>query len=286
MSSASTSASGDAQMTSTTHERGRSSGEDGFTIIEVMIAMVILVVGVLGTVVLLEGSMSSTARTTAREQGTNVARDLVERSRQFAYSSMTMVPTAAIPASATNPGAPATPGAPTVLRNSLPASDNATAVTGSPPNSTFDVTRRNTTYTVTVFACSVDDPSDGIGVGDATFCAGSNGVVAPGNPPPGVASSINILGIGIAGLAAGGSLLQTVCNATGPGNPITAAVTGLVSNVAPISLCPTAVGSTSTVAYDASADDMRRVRIDVSWSRSGYSGSVSQTTVLTNPLQN
>jgi type II secretory pathway pseudopilin PulG len=271
-------------MTSTSHERGRSSGEDGFTIIEVMIAMVILIVGVLGTVVLLEGSMSSTARTTAREQGTNVARDLVERSRQFAYSSMTMVPTAAIPASATSPGAPATPGAPAVLRNSLPASDNATAVTGSPPLSTFELTRRNTTYTVTVFACSVDDPSDGIGVGDATFCAGSNGVVAPGDPPPGVATSVNVLGLGI-GLAASGSLLQTVCNATGPGNPITPAVTSLVSSVAPVSLCPTAVGATSTVAYDASADDMRRVRIDVSWSRGGYSGNVSQTTILSNPLQ-
>jgi len=257
----------------------KGSGEAGFTIIEVMVAMVILIIGALGTVILVEGGMSSTASTAAREQGTNLARDLVERSRQFSFASMT---TAAAPATAS---APATPGAPTVLRNALPASDNATAVTGTAPLSKFEITRRGTTYTVTVFACSVDDPTDGIGVGDATFCAGSNGVVAPGTPAPGVAASINVLGLGIP-LAFGGSLLQTVCNATGPGNPITPAVSSLVSKIAPISVCPTPVSGTSNVAYDATPDDLRRVRIDVKWtSRSGRLGSVSQTTLLTNPLQ-
>jgi Tfp pilus assembly protein PilV len=117
--------------------------EAGYTIVEVMVAMVILVFGVLGTLVLMEGSLSSTSRTTAREQGTNLARDLVERSRQAAYADVTVST------------------APQILRATLPASDGATAVTGSPPLSTFQVTRRNVLYTVTVFACSIDDPSDG-----------------------------------------------------------------------------------------------------------------------------
>ena len=60
--------------------------EHGMTIIEVMVAMFILVVGVLGTLVLIEGGLSSTSSTTAREQGTNLARDLVERSRQAGYT--------------------------------------------------------------------------------------------------------------------------------------------------------------------------------------------------------
>ena len=91
----------------------------------------------------------------AREQGTNLARDLLERSRQAAYADVTVST------------------APQILRATLPASDGATAVTGSPPLSTFQVTRRNVLYTVTVFACSIDDPSDGVGQGNATFCGAS-----------------------------------------------------------------------------------------------------------------
>jgi type IV pilus assembly protein PilV len=269
-------------MTSTAHERGRVSGDDGFTIIEVMIAMLIMIVGVLGTFQLLEGSMSSTARTTAREQGTNLARDLVERSRQFAFSSMMMVPTAAIPVSATNPGAPATLGAPAVLQASLPSSDNATAVTGTPPDSTFNVTRRNTTYTVKVFACSIDDPSDGIGKGDATFCAATSGGGGPGTPTGVPAASVNVLGIQV---VAAGSLLQTVCNAVGTDTTILNTLAAAVSPVAPLSACSSGGTSNGTVAFDNTPDDLRRVRIDVSWTKAGHTGSVSQTTLLTNPLQ-
>ena len=69
---------------------GRFTDEGGFTIVEVVVAMVILIVAVLGTLVLVEGSLASTSRTTAREQGTNLARDLVERSRQAGYANMTM----------------------------------------------------------------------------------------------------------------------------------------------------------------------------------------------------
>ena len=48
--------------------------------------MVVLLVGVLGTLTMIEGSLASTSRTTAREQATNLARDLVERSRQADYA--------------------------------------------------------------------------------------------------------------------------------------------------------------------------------------------------------
>ncbi|MDP2710536.1 MAG: hypothetical protein Q8O56_04900 [Solirubrobacteraceae bacterium] len=223
--------------------------------------MLILIVGVLGTLTLIEGSMASTSATTAREQGTNLARDLVERSRQAAYEDMTMA------------------AAPTTLRGMLPASDNASAVTGAPPTSTFEVTRRNVVYKVTVFACSIDDPTDGAGQGDATFCETPTVTPTPGDPPPGPAASVNVLGIAV-NLA--GSLLDTVCNAVGTNTQILNTLTSLVSNVAPISVC--ASTTSGTVAFDAHPDDLRRVRIDVSWTRGG-SGSVSQTTLLTNPRQ-
>lgn len=230
-------------------------GERGMTLIEVMVAMVILLIGVLGTLIVLQGSQRSTTRTTAREQGTNLARDLIERTRQAAYTNVTMSL------------------APATLRATLPASDGATALTGS----TFAVTRRNVVYTVTVSACSIDDPTDGAGVGDATFCSAPT---AAGPPPPGPAAAVNVLGIAV---TAGGSLLETVCGALGVSS-ILAQLTAAVTPVTPISICPAAAGG-GGVQYDSRPDDLRRVRIDVTWDRVGP-GSLSQTTLLTNPLQN
>lgn len=227
--------------------------------------MVIMLIGVLGTLTLVEGSLSSTSQTTAREQGTNLARDLVERTREAAYADVTMAD------------------APAKLRAKLPASDAATPLTGA--DMTFNVRRRGVTYTVKVFACSIDDPTDGAGQGDATFCAASTGPVVPGTPPPGPAAPVNVLGVDILGLgiSAGGTLLQTVCNALG--NPsVFQQLSNLVSAVAPISVCP--AGSGGTVAFDRQPDDLRRVRIGVSWTpRGGQLQQLSQTTLLTNPRQ-
>lgn len=245
-------------MTIRPHVRPDASGEDGFTIIEVMVAMLILLIGVLGTFTLMEGSLSSTARTSAREQGTNLASDLVERSHQVAYDNMTLA------------------SAPATLRSSLPASDNVGPLSGS----SFTVTRRNTTYGVTVFACSIDDPSDGAGQGDATFCLTPTVPPAPGAAAPGVAASVNVLGIGV---SVGGSLLQTVCNAAGLGT-IGSMLSAGLSSVAPLSVCPSG-SAVSVVGYDPTPDDLRRVRIDVSWTKAGHKGSLSQTTLLTNPNQ-
>ena len=232
--------------------------ERGITVVEVMAAMVILLVGVLGTLVLVQGGFASTSATTAREQATSLARDLVERTRQAPYASVTMS------------------AAPAALRAMLPASDGATALSGADLR-TFQVTRRNVTYTVSIFACSIDDPTDGAGQGDATFCAAPTGTIVPGSAPPGPAAAVNVLGIGV---TAGGSALQTVCNAVGTDTTILNRLTSAVSRVAPLSAC--ASTASGTVPYDSTPDDLRRIRIDVSWTR-GSGGSVSQTTLLTNP---
>lgn len=227
------------------------------TIVEVMAAMLILVVGVLGTLVLIEGGIASTSRTTAREQGTNLARDLVERTRQAAYADVT------------------TDAAPATLRAMLPASDAVGPLSG-PESRTFTLTRRNVQYTVTVFACSIDDPTDGAGVGDATFCEMPTGPVAPGDPAPGSAAAVNVLGIAV---TAGANPLATVCGSLGI-TSIADRLAAVVDAVAPLSVCP----GGDTAMYDRRPDDLRRVRVDVAWNR-GAAGSVSQTTLLTNPLQ-
>ena len=232
--------------------------------VEVMAAMVILIIGVLGTLVLVEGSMSSTSRTTAREQATSLARDLVERSRQVDYKNLTYAL------------------APATLRGTLPASDAVGPLTvTSPTSAKFTVKRRNVTYTADVFACSIDDPTDGAGAGDTTFCADPKADGnEPGTPEPGLAVGVNVLGI--AGITAGGTALATVCNAIGV-SAVTSQLAGLVGGIVPLSVCPTASGG-GTIEFDSTPDDLRRVRIDVSWTR-GTTGSVRQTTLLTNPDQ-
>jgi len=243
--------------------RGR--GEDGFTLVEVMVAIFMLVVGVLALLILVEGALSSTKRTTTREQGTNLAREVVERGRQVPYTQTT------------------TPLAPAALAAALPE-------TPSVSGSTFVVHRRKVDYTVTVSSCSIDDPSDGAGVGDATFCDASSGTPGPGNPPSGSGLAIgpNVLGLPVT-LAVGGSLVNTVCNIVGTNtaiaNRISSLVTDLTSlagNGAQLSVCP-GVG-TGTIAFDTRPDDLRRVRVRVDWpSVHGPAGSVSQTTLLTTP---
>jgi hypothetical protein len=227
--------------------------------------MAILLVGVLGVLTVLSTSAQSTRSTTAREQGTNLARDLVERSRQIPYAQTSMS---------------AAPGA---LRAALPASDAPTSLS----DGTFDVTRRGVRYTVRISACSIDDPADGAGIGDATFCAAptSGTGTGPGTNAPGPAAAVNVLGVAV---TATGSLLTTVCNAVGTGSAVLGAVSSLATSLlsvagASIQVCPGA-GSGSVALDTDTPDDLRRVRVDVSWSRGGP-GRVSQTTLITNPDQ-
>jgi prepilin-type N-terminal cleavage/methylation domain-containing protein len=239
------------------------SAEDGFTLAEVMVALTLLLIGVLALLVMIEGSLTSTGRTVAREQATNLARELVERSRQVPYA-MTTTNSAAAAIAATLPEHPAVSAG------------------------TFSVRRRNITYAVTVSACSIDSPSDGAGVGDATFCDAPASSTGPGSAPTGSGFAIgpNILGIPVS-LAAGGSLINTLCNAIGTDTAVLNAVTSLplsslLGNGAQISACPAASGG--EVGYDIRPDDLRRIRVRVEWTPSGSpAGSLTQTTLLTTP---
>lgn len=253
-----------------------SNGEAGFTIVEVMVAVVMLVIGALAVFVMIEGSLASTGRTTAHEQGTNLARDLIERVRQVPYA--TTAPSLDLLGASILPHALA---APTAVAATLPENP----VVSGP---SFVVQRRNVDYIVTVEACSIDDPADGAGVGDATFCAAPSLSTGPGSVLTGLAPAVNVLGLAVT-LAAGGSLISTLCNALGIAtiaNQVSSLVTSLIGaegKGAAISLCPSA--GAGSVAYDATADDMRRVRVGVAWTERGSSSprSVTQTTLLTSP---
>lgn len=229
-------------------------GEAGMTLIEVMVAMTILVVGALGMLAVIEGSFRSSSRTTAQEQGTNLARELVERARQVPYVSMTQA------------------GAPAALAAAIP---EATTATGT----SFTVTRRGVVYTVSVDACSIDDPSDGAGAGDATFC------LAPTGAGTATAGTKNVLGYNVAW---SGDPITALCVVSGTngivGNlvsSLTGNLLGLAQGGAQISGCGV-TNPSRTIALDDVPDDLRRVRITMSWNRGGPA-SLTQTTLLASP---
>lgn len=68
---------------------------DGFTLVEVMVAGVLLVVGMLGVLSLLSGALRTTTSNSERVGATNLARELIEATRGLDYEDMTgtLVPT-------------------------------------------------------------------------------------------------------------------------------------------------------------------------------------------------
>ena len=131
------------------------ASERGFTMVEVVVAIFVLLVGVLGVLTLTDGANRTTSVTKGREAATNIARSVLETARTLPYSSLETGSIATV--TQQQPG----------LGDGDPAAG-------------WQIIRRNTTYTVTLTACSVDDPADGIGTDDAsTFCS----VGTPSTPP-------------------------------------------------------------------------------------------------------
>ena len=121
----------------------------GFTLVEVLVAITLLLVGVLGTVTLIDGANATTGRTLAREGATGLARQILEGSRAVPYAQL-------------------------VSRPSLEAQLKAQPglADDSPADSAWTIERRGITYTMVADVCSVDDELDGYGPHPAGFCAG------------------------------------------------------------------------------------------------------------------
>jgi type IV pilus assembly protein PilV len=121
-------------------DRERAAGENGFTLIEVLVAAMVLVVGLLALLGMLDVASHTTHTNRVRQQATNLAREVTEDVRALAYS-----PQLATPSSiAGGVLAQLTPGA---------------TLSGS----TLSVQRSGYSFNVTFTTCSLDDPSDGYG---------------------------------------------------------------------------------------------------------------------------
>ena len=128
----------------------------GFTFIEVMVAIVILLVGVLGVMAMVDGANAVTSKTKAREGGTNVARSVIEISRSIRYRDLT---------AASLLGA----------LDSRPGLEDQAPLTGD-----YVIESRGIDYDAIITVCSLDDPQDGLGThtGPITFCSDSAALAA------------------------------------------------------------------------------------------------------------
>ena len=115
----------------------RSAGQAGYTLIEVMVAAMVLAVGVLGSFMLLDSANRTTDATTGGPA----------RSTSHARSRST-------------PGAPTTTClSPTQVETTLRA---RTRIAGAGAAGSWKIVRRGVTYSVTPTVCTFDDPKDGL----------------------------------------------------------------------------------------------------------------------------
>lgn len=123
----------------------------GFTLVEVMVAALILIVGAGAAFALIDSANRAVSSNAARSGGTNLARELTEYARTTDYD--LLQPTQVV----------------TAMRKH-------TQIAGTLSGSTWTIVRRNVTYTVNVDACTFDDPKDGLAA------------TAPPNPCPAAAA--------------------------------------------------------------------------------------------------
>ena len=136
----------------------RMRDERGFTLIEVMVTMLILVVGITGAIALIDGANARTLATKDREAGNALTREVIEAARSVPYRQL----------------------GGTSLKTSLQAIPGLEDST--PSTVAWTIERRKQTYTVNLSVCSIDDDQDGFGnTAGGGFCVATNGT-ADRNP--------------------------------------------------------------------------------------------------------
>jgi prepilin-type N-terminal cleavage/methylation domain-containing protein len=125
----------------------RLHGERGFTLIEVMVTMLILVVGIAGAIAMIDGASARTLANKEREAANALTREVIESARSVPYRQLT--PNSSVAQLQAIPGLADT----------------------SPSTTAWTVERRNQTYTISLTVCSVDDDQDGFGTtAGGNFC--------------------------------------------------------------------------------------------------------------------
>jgi hypothetical protein len=115
----------------------RTAGQAGFTLIEVMMAALVLIAGVLGSFTLLDSANRTISTNNGRTGATNLAREVAEYARGTDYDLLT----------------------PAQVETTLRA---RTRIAGTGVTGAWKVVRRGITYSITPTVCTFDDPKDGL----------------------------------------------------------------------------------------------------------------------------
>ena len=213
------------------------------TLVEVTVAMVILLVGVLGTVTMIDGANAVTSRTKAREGGTALARSILEIGRGVPYKELT---------------------ADRLLEE---LDDRSGFEDARPGVDGYQISSRNFVYTVSPVVCAMDDPKDNLGPQDESvaFCADSDdwtsGQAVDRNPDDYRRMSVRLDWVDNATHVDSVKQTGIVTNPVGGLGPSVTSLTPLVPNTPTITLAATENPSYS-VTTSASAQE-------VSWSVNG-----------------
>ena len=126
----------------------RLNQERGFTIVEMMVAVVVLLVGALGTLAMLDTANKRSRGASDRQNGTAVARQVVEAAKSIPYRDV----------------------APGSIVSTLRQDAAIAGISASP----WRIERDNTVFTIQVEVCWLDEPADGLGSrAPGNFCSGS-----------------------------------------------------------------------------------------------------------------
>jgi prepilin-type N-terminal cleavage/methylation domain-containing protein len=264
------------------HPTGR--GEHGMTMVEVMVAMVVLLVGVLGSITLLDVGNHATTDNVTRDAAVALAREQLETAREVDFTALPDVTNVATKLTSSLPG---------VLPASLFASTVAQFIPGvgtfTVPAQKFATQRLGVKYDSTLWTCVLDDPSDGIGPAPGNACTpvsvanGGGGTTSSGGGAPALA--LNLLGIAITG---GGDVIAAVCNLLGTRGSVVDSLLGSGSLLAPLlssgadtSFC----AGKGNVAFDRQPTDAVAITTVVNFTYPGSTrtGSVTQRVVVPGP---
>lgn len=217
--------------------------DGGFTLVEVLVAVLVLVVGVLGTVALVDAANNQTARTLGEEAGTNLARELTEVARRVPFADLGESTAAAA-----------------ALHGLVPAS-------GPVSGAGWDVVRRGRTYAVAVDVCRIQATGDGA-------CTTA--------PPPdpggggGGDQAVVVDVLGLLGLDLQGGVPNSLCGVFGPEFDLS------VLGVAGVG-ADTCANAGAQAGVPTGPPGIARVTVSVSWDDRGRPRTVSQVALVPDP---